>query len=180
MRPREINNGKFLINWINKEHGLDFEIDDSHKDQDSHIDVLIKSHELVESFGIQNVAFMEGDIFGKAEVTISDGEMVVFGPDLKSIMVLGVAMTDKEKEENVIKCIESKQNLYSEELTKNIILLVEVTIPFISPEELDKIFKTKKEFVFKGIYFVALPVILALADDKYQQSGYVYPVKDFL
>jgi hypothetical protein len=169
MRPREINNVKFLLEWINKIHSVDFVIDESYKDEDSHIDVLLKSSKTDEFLKIQNVAYREGTIHRTAKVTFNGKEVRI--PNFKPVLALGIDMSYEKKRETIINTIKSKQDLYPEELSKDTVLLVEFTIPSTSLTELNKLFKEKEEFNFRGIYFVQLPVN--------GQNGFVYPFKDF-
>jgi hypothetical protein len=96
--------------------------------------------------------------------------------NFKPLFVLGRAMNDEDKKKSIIKCIESKQELYSPVEVKDLILLVEVTIPSTNPNELNRLFKTKEKFEFKGIYFVQLPI--PLGSDNGYEEGFIYSFKD--
>jgi len=168
MTPRETNNAKFFIGWLNNEKGLDFAIDESITDEQSHIDVIIKSKKLGKSVNIQNVAYRDGTIYGYGESNI---------PNFRPVFVLGKAMNDEERRETILNCIKGKEEKYQPSLVKSTLLLIEVTIPSIKPEEIQKLFPNEITTNFSGIYFVQLPVILSSVDDKYGQTGYVYPLK---
>lgn len=172
MTPREKNNAQFLINSLNKEFGTDFLIDESFSEQSSHVDVSAASKKLGKSILIQNVAYRDGTFYAYATSSTH--------PDIKFTAVLGTAMTDSERRESILKGIKDKEGKYQPSLLKDIILLVEVTIPIIRPEELSKLFPNGVETNFQAIYFVALPVVMADRDDKYAQTGYVYPLKSLI
>lgn len=169
MRPREINNVSFFINWINKEKNLDFFIDRSFKEEDSHIDVIIQSEKLKQKLFIQNVAYRYGTMHRTAISNI---------PESNLIFIIGGVNSDKEKKESIIKCIKEKEGKYPISLVKDLILIIEITIPSIKPSKLKKFFPKTIESCFKGIYFVSLPVTLPEKNDKYGQSGFIYPLKE--
>ncbi|MDD5551826.1 MAG: hypothetical protein PHI88_01550 [Candidatus Pacebacteria bacterium] len=169
-RPREINNARFFVDWFNKKNSLDFCISDD-REESSAIDVLIKSEKLKKEINIQNVAYRKYGTFHKR------GFCDV--PGLKVTSILGKVMSDEEKKKTIIKCIEEKEKKYPELIIKNLLLLIEVTIPSLSPEEIKNLFPDGINSNFKGIYFVKLPVLAPSRDDKYDQEGYVFPLKEF-
>ena len=168
MRPREVSHIKFFIDWLNKKESLDFKIDETFRNEDSPFDIIIKSSKRDITLRIQNVAYRAGTFHKSGQSNI---------PNFKPVLVIGRAMSKEERRDSLIKCIESKSKKYPESTVKNIVLVIEVSIPSIKPEEIEELLPKDKEFGFKGIYFVQLPVIMASADDKYGQTGYVYPFK---
>jgi hypothetical protein len=169
MRLREINNVKFFISWLNKEKGFDFVIDESFDDEQSYIDVIIRSKKFNRSINIQNVAYRDGTFYKYGESNI---------PGFKPIFVIGAAMSDTERRESIFQCIKKKEKKYPAPLVKNIILLIEITIPAITPEQIEKLFLGGITTDFVGVYFVQLPVTMPSIDDKYGKTGYVYPIKE--
>ena len=93
-------------------------------------------------------------------------------------MVLGKALNDEEREESILSCIKGKEKKYQTSLVRNTLLLIEVTIPSIKPEGIQKLFPSGIITNFNGVYFVQLPLTLPSVDDKYGQTGYVYPLKE--
>ncbi len=169
MKLREIKNVKFFIDWLNKERGRDFVIDESFNDEQSHIDVVVKSKKLAKTLNIQNVAYRDGTLYKYGTSNI---------PGLKPLFVLGEAMSDIERKESILKCITDKENKYPKSPVNNLVLLIEITIPAITPEQIKKLFSTKVESNFMGIYFVQLPVMTYSVEDVYGKTGYVYPLKE--
>ncbi len=170
MMPREIKNVKFFTDWLNKKEGFDFVIDNSFSDEHSYIDVIIKSEKLNKVINIQNVAYRDGTSYGYAQSNINI-------PNFRPVFVIGKAMTDKERRASILRCIKDKEKKYQPSLVKDTLLLIEVTIPAVKPEQIKKLFLGGVTSNFKGIYFVQLPVIMPSADDKYGQSGFVYTLK---
>lgn len=168
MRVREIQNVIFFTEWLNKEYNLDFQIDESYKEEDSPVDVLLKSLKTGERLKIQNKAYRKGNVYREA---------VCDNPNIKPLLFVLGTSREGNREESVIECIESKQSKYPEEIVKDIILIIEITIPSITPEELKEILENNKNktFGFKGIYFVKLPV--AIPSDEYDKKGFVFPFK---
>lgn len=168
MRPREINNVKFFIDWLNKTKNYDYEIDESFQDENSPIDVVIKSPSKYKKINIQNVAYRDGTFYAYGTSNISN---------FKPVFVLGTAMSKEERRQSIINCIRSKCAKYPESFVKDTVLIIEITIPSIKPEEIEEMPKNE-DFGFKGIYLVQLPVKMPAIDDKYGQTGYVYTYKE--
>ena len=171
MRLREVNNARFFVDWFNKGKNLDFVIDENFNDEQSHIDVVIRSKNLDKEINIQNVAYRDGTLYAYGTSNI---------PGLRPLLVLGGAMSDIERKESLIKCITDKEKKYPKSLVKNIVLIIEVTIPAITPEQIKKLFSAGIITDFMGVYFVQLPVTIPSVDDKYGEVGYVYPLKEIL
>jgi len=169
MRLREINNVQFFLNWLNERNRTDYKIDTSFNEENSPIDVVAKSNKTGKILNIQNTAYREGNVYVYGQSNI---------PNIRPVGVLGVAMNVEQKKESILKCINSKSSKYPKSVVEDLILIVEVTIPFIRPEEIKEMFKDNYKSDFKGIYFVQLPVTLANIENKYEQVGYVYPLKD--
>jgi hypothetical protein len=168
MREREINNVKFFLNFLNQETDLDFVIDNSFDDEQSHVDVILYSKKLDKKVYIQNVAYRDGTFYKYGQSNV---------PKFRPVFVLGKTMTDKERKKSILKCIKEKEQKYQSSLVNNIVLIIEVTIPAIKPEQIKKYFPSGISTNFKGVYFVQLPVTMAAIDDKYGQTGYVYTLK---
>jgi len=168
MRPREINNVKFFVDWLNEKKNIDFLIDENFREEQSYIDVIIRSKKLNQLINIQNVAYRNGTFYKYGQSNI---------PNFRPVFVLAKAMSDKEKQTSILKCIKNKEKKYQASLVKDTLLLIEVTIPAIKPEQIQKLFPNGITTNFKGVYFVQLPVVLASVDDKYGHTGYVYPLK---
>jgi hypothetical protein len=168
MRPREINNVDFFIKWFNKAHQLDFQIDNSYQDENSPVDVMVRSSMTNRVLKFQNVAYRQGTIYGVGTSNISG---------LRPVFVMGRQLSKEEKRQGIIECIESKKNKYPIDLVRQLILLIEITIPSLSPKEIEGLLKSeiKKDFGFLAIYFVKLPV--KLGGDKYDRDGFVYSFK---
>jgi hypothetical protein len=169
MTSREINNVKFFLDWFNKKNKTDYTIDDSFNEENSHVDVMAKSKTTRKILNIQNTAYRSGNIYKYGTSNI---------PNIMPKIVLGVSMDTKQKKESIIKCINSKETGYAESVVKDLILIIEVTIPSLKPKEIKKMFKGGYKSNFKGIYFVSLPVMLANIEDEYQKNGYVYSLKE--
>lgn len=170
MRLREINNVIFFVEWVNKTHGLDYKIDESFRDENSPTDVVLKSPTTQKKIQIQNVAYRDGTFYAHGTSNI---------PNFKPLFVLATAMTKEERAKSIIKCILDKRDKYQRSVVEETILIIEITVPSIKPEDIEEIPK-KEDFGFKGVYFVQLPVAMAAADDKYGRSGYVYPFLEWL
>jgi hypothetical protein len=168
MKPREINNVEFFIKWLNKTQNLDYEIDDSFHDENSPVDVILKSPTIKKNVQIQNVAYRDGTIYGYGESNI---------PGFRPLFVLGTAMSKDERINSIFDCIRFKRDKYPDSIVKNTVLIIEITIPSIKPEEIEEMPKNE-EFGFKGIYFVQLPISIPAIDDKYSQTGYVHAYKE--
>jgi len=172
MRLREINNVNFFINWFNKKKGFDFTIDESFNDEQSPVDVIIKSKKFNKSIYIQNVAYRYGTSYAKGEPNIPGFQSITF--------VVGKAMLDEEIKNSILQCIRGKEKKYSTIDVKNTVLIVEITIPIIKPEKIEKLFPTGITSDFKGIYFVQLPVTMPSIEDKYGKTGFVHVLKEVL
>ena len=170
MRPREILNAEYFIKWFNQKYNLDFIIDVEHKDQDSSIDVLAKSSIIEKRLKIQNVAYRDGNIYkyGKSNI-----------PNFRPVGILSKKMTDEERKQSIINCIQSKKNKYPSTEIQNLILLIEITIPRLIPEQIIKFFPRGINTKFSGVYFVCLPIIIHDPKDKYATDGFVFPLKDY-
>lgn len=166
---REINNVQFLIDWKNKSEGTDLEIDQDFNEENSPIDVKVLSKSKGKVYNFQNVAYRDGNFYKYGQSNI---------PGFKPLMVLGIAMSPEQRKQSIIECIKGKENKYPASVVRDIILLVEITIPTVLPEELDTLFDKRLETEFQGVYFVKLPVEMPSLNDKYDMHGFVYPLKE--
>lgn len=148
---------------------MDFTIDTSFSEENSHVDVSVTSKKLGTAVSIQNVAYRDGNVYARAYSPQL--------PDEHFIAVLGTAKTDEERKESILASIKDKEGKYQPSLVEDMVLLVEVTIPMIRPEEISKLFPEGISTRFKAVYFVALPITISDKGDKYGPTGYVYPLK---
>lgn len=163
MRPRETLHVDFLITWVKEFRGVSLHIDEGFHDEDTPTDVQVLS-EKGKVFKIQNVAYRDGTFYKYGTSNVEG---------FKPLFVLGTAMTQDERTASIVKTIEDKKCKYTESDRQDVILLIEVTIPGIKPEDI-KHLSTEIDYGFKGIYFVQLPYGMAAVDDKYGRDGYVY------
>jgi hypothetical protein len=168
MLLRETNNIKFFLEKFNAENGTDFKIDESFTEENSPVDVLAKDStgRIIE---IQNVAYRDGTVYAQGVSNI---------PGFFATMVLGTAMSNEDRTASILKCIESKKNKYPSSVVKDLLLVIEVTIPSIKPVDIERLPKDF-DYGFRGIYFVMLPYAMAAEEDTYGHTGYVYTLKSY-
>lgn len=173
MRIREILHAKFLANWLNDKFGTDYSVNEDLEGEDTDVDIKLLSKGLV-LFEIQNVAYRAKHSDKKAlhrrAKTYING---VLQPKAKFTMVIGFAMEDNEIEQSLKGCIKEKESKYSSDRVKQIILLVELTIPTVTIEDLDRL-KSNFQTKFKALYFVCLP---HATTNGYKPEGFVYEFK---
>lgn len=176
MTEREVLHVEYFLAWLNKEFGTHFEIGDKQEEY-SDVDVVAKSG-TIDQLLIQNVAYRGQGGFQnqhtKPKVFIN-GEPVD-GP-VPFTMAFGFAMTKEEKRDSIISCIKSKEKKYAPDRLKDLTLLIEATMPKLTPEELDDLNLPNLDTKFKAIYVVQLPI--TIGSDKYDKSGFVKPLKRF-
>ncbi|MEX0909752.1 MAG: hypothetical protein WDZ75_00480 [Candidatus Paceibacterota bacterium] len=168
MRAREIYHISFFTNWLNNLHQTDYAIDDGHTDEDSPVDVILRSKKTDQIINIQNVAYRGGVVHKTGTSNI---------PGLRPVMALGMHMSKNERKKSILNTIASKENKYPEEIVKNLVLVIEVTIPRVDPDILKELFQKSIETNFRGVYFVQLEIPMYSDGDPYAPTGFVYPLK---
>ena len=175
MRQIEITHANFFLDWLNSSEALDFSIDSSHKEEDTHVDVVAVSSKLGKSILIQNVAFRgEGLVYSDNMTVSGNPELIKLLPKFKAVLV----PTQYDKKKSIQDYILKKEKKYPANLVNNLVLLIEATVPSTNPDELSAYFPNGLETKFKGIYFVQLPIPMTLTDDKWGQSGFIFPLKN--
>ncbi len=175
MRQTEITHASFFQDWLNKKNGTDFIVNQDHKTEDSHIDVILSSKKLDKKIFIQNVAYRgEGLVYSTDAIVSGDPALIKLLPKLKMALV----PTQYDKKKSIETYIRKKEIKYPEDLVKNLVLLVEATIPSVRPDELSDYFPNGIETMFSGIYFVQLPIPMVDVNDKWGQTGFVFPLKE--
>ncbi len=175
MRQIEITHANFFLDWLNSDKNLDFLIDSSCKEEDTHVDVVAVSYKLGKSILIQNVAYRgEGLVYPNTMTVSGNPELIKLLPKMKMVLV----PTQYDKKKSIEDYIAKKETKYSQDLVKDLVLLIEVTVPSTNPEELACYFPNGLQTKFSGIYFVQLPIPMTYSDDKWGQTGFIFPLKE--
>ena len=177
MKERERLHTNFLCDFLNSKYKRKFIVVDG-EPESSEVDSIILDIDKDLKINLQCVAFRgEGLIYKRpSSVTISENFPV---QDISKLMMVLVP-EQYDKRQSIINYIKKKETKYPISLVENLVLLIEATVPSVTPEELVKLFPNGLNTEFKGLYFVQLPVVLANDDYKYDKSGFIYELKLFI
>lgn len=177
MRERERLHSQFFADWLWEQHAREFIVHDPGS-EDSEIDVILEDKSLPAKIKLQCVAYRgEGLIYAKPDVvSIPENASAEFKKIFENLVgVLVPAQFDKKQ--SILDYIRKKEGRYPDELLRELTLIIEATVPSVSPEELAKLFPDGIESRFNGIYFVQLPIPFGDPKLKYDATGFVYPLK---
>jgi hypothetical protein len=179
MKPRERIHAEYFANWLNTQKGEHFQISGD-EPEDSEIDVILYDDIHKETILLQCVAYRgEGLIYPKPSYT----SIKVTGNVSPEIVKLLSSITpvfaplQKDKKETINSIIKKKEKKYPKDLVEKLTLLIEMTIPKVTPEELKTYFPNGFDTKFKGIYFIQLPIPMVSKDDVYGSTGFIYSLK---
>jgi hypothetical protein len=175
MREREKLHSEMFLQWINRKLDKNFIIIDC-EIENSEIDVVLKEKISGDEILIQCVAYRgEGLIYKKPD-SVSVPANLLSEKIPKIVFALVPAQYDKKG--SIIDYIRKKEEKYEPSLVSKLVLLIEATIPTITPEDLDRYFPNGYDTKFRGIYFVQLPIPMINNDYKYDKDGFVYCLKN--
>ncbi len=174
MRERERLHTEMFARWINSNLNKTFNIIDRER-ENSEIDSVLKEDKSGEEILIQCVAYRGvGLIYSKINPTPSAFD---FNIEDKQNIIFALVPTQYNKKESIIDYIKKKERSYELGLVSRLVLLVEATVPTVTPEELKSYFPEGYRTSFRGIYFVQLPVPNVNKDYKYDKEGFIYELK---
>jgi hypothetical protein len=93
---------------------------------------------------------------------------------------MALVPTQYDKKKSIETYIQKKERKYPADLIKNLVLLIEASIPSVRPNELASHFPNGIETKFRGVYFVQLPIPMVDVNDKLGQSGFIFPLKEII
>ncbi|MDQ5953182.1 MAG: hypothetical protein QG551_410 [Patescibacteria group bacterium] len=178
MRENELSHTKFFTEWLNTVKGLDFIISQEKISENSDVDAIVMSSSLDKKIFIQHTSYKgDGLIYPKNVTTKATFNGKEIDPSIFPFKLV-FSPPQNNKAESLIRYIKKKENKYSEEQKQKLILIIDVTIPSIYPDELREIFSENFNSSFLGVYIVQLPIPIS-SMNKWELNGFVYTVKDF-
>jgi len=160
----ELGYARFFVKWLNNTYGFDY-VAKPNTEENSPIDIFAISSTGESRLNLQIVT-SHGDVMknrAKNQDAIKKGEALSVG--------------DVNIEKWVLEAIDKKNKKYPSDIKRDLILLIAGFIPTPEPDSVRKTLQSITRLLFKGIYYVSLPVISSQVTE-YTRNGFVVQAND--
>jgi len=164
-RPHERHHAEVLAGYLSIAHGFELTVSDASEPVDSPVDARATDVKTGIELQFQSVGYRADNVYAKKVTANVPGRFRA---------ALGSQMSRGRRIATLREMLKKKRDHYSLAVRSQLILIVEVTIPSVFPDEIEAL-RGGDDYGFKGIYFVQLPLMYGNGGRR-DLNGYVIPL----